>query len=556
MKKFINKMLLVAMFFSITLVSFGGPIEDKINKIVYSKELDFKNVPLADVLSIITKTSGVTIVPDATVGNINVDIYFGKGQSLGEIIRTIKLTHNLTSRELNNVLILGKDLNGAAGLPGTISGRVISKKTGEGVDGIKVYIAGEKERFSITSIGGYYLIKNIEPGTYILKTEGKDFKASGAIIEVKGNDGIKSDITLSYTDAALEKMDDKDSSKVSGNTIGKVRTEQGADKFTEKVQLKHAIANEVKQVIDSVVGKGIEVTSVEKQNMLVLKGDEGNIQTAKNLIAELDKPIKQVRITAQILDIANNLADELGINWGAANSAANLSTASNTDNTLLTASGGVFGSLNGILKLATNIGSAGDVISASVNLLQTTSDIEISARPAVVTINGETAELNITNEVKIGDTTTTDDDGNKTTEPTFKEAGTKLKVKATVRDGGNEKDTIMLEITSELSDFISSGEGAAQKSVVTNKVSVKDGGTIFIGGLKRIKMDKSENKIPFLGDIPVFGRLFKSEGLSNEKRDVIIQIKAEVVTEENANNEITSEGFMRSKTNLPETLFK
>ncbi|MBN1470108.1 MAG: carboxypeptidase-like regulatory domain-containing protein [Fusobacteriaceae bacterium] len=556
MKKFINKMLLVAMFFSITLVSFGGPIEDKINKIVYSKELDFKNVPLADVLSIITKTSGVTIVPDATVGNINVDIYFGKGQSLGEIIRTIKLTHNLTSRELNNVLILGKDLNGAAGLPGTISGRVISKKTGEGVDGIKVYIAGEKERFSITSIGGYYLIKNIEPGTYILKTEGKDFKASGAIIEVKGNDGIKSDITLSYTDAALEKMDDKDSSKVSGNTIGKVRTEQGADKFTEKVQLKHAIANEVKQVIDSVVGKGIEVTSVEKQNMLVLKGDEGNIQTAKNLIAELDKPIKQVRITAQILDIANNLADELGINWGAANSAANLSTASNTDNTLLTASGGVFGSLNGILKLATNIGSAGDVISASVNLLQTTSDIEISARPAVVTINGETAELNITNEVKIGDTTTTDDDGNKTTEPTFKEAGTKLKVKATVRDGGNEKDTIMLEITSELSDFISSGEGAAQKSVVTNKVSVKDGGTIFIGGLKRIKMDKSENKIPFLGDIPVFGRLFKSEGLSNEKRDVIIQIKAEVVTEENANNEINSEGFMRSKTNLPETLFK
>lgn len=49
--------------------------------------------------------------------------------------------------------------------------------------------------------------------------------------------------------------------------------------------------------------------------MLVLKGDEGNIQTAKNLIAELDKPIKQVRITAQVLDITNDLADELGINW-------------------------------------------------------------------------------------------------------------------------------------------------------------------------------------------------------------------------------------------------
>ena len=282
------------------------------------------------------------------------------------------------------------------------------------------------------------MIKNIEPGTYILKTEGKDFKASGAIIEVKGNDGIKSDITLSYTDAALEKMDDKDSSKVSGNTIGKVRTEQGADKFTEKVQLKHAIANEVKQVIDSVVGKGIEVTSVEKQNMLVLKGDEGNIQTAKNLIAELDKPIKQVRITAQILDIANNLADELGINWGVANNSTNMNAANTKDSTLLSASGGVFGSAGGILNLATTLSSAGDIISAAVNLLQTTKDAEVSSRPAVVTLNGETADLTVTAERYIGDTETTDDDGNTTTEPTYKEAGTKLKVKATVRDGGNE----------------------------------------------------------------------------------------------------------------------
>ena len=125
-QKFINKMLLVAMFFSITLVSFGGPIEDKINKIVYSKELDFKNVPLADVLSIISKTSGVTIVPDAEVGSLNVDLYFSKGQSLGEIIRTLKITHKLTSKELNNVIILGKDLKGESGLPGTISGRVLS----------------------------------------------------------------------------------------------------------------------------------------------------------------------------------------------------------------------------------------------------------------------------------------------------------------------------------------------------------------------------------------------------------------------------------------------
>ena len=176
MQKVTNKILLIILFFSVITVSFAGGLEDKANKIVYEKELDFKNVPLADVLSIISKTSSVTIVPDAEVGSLNVDLYFSKGQSLGEIIRTLKVTHKLTSKELNNVIVLGKDLKGESGLPGTISGRVLSKKTGEGVDGVKVYLSGEKEKTSITSIGGYYLIKNVEPGTYILKTEGQKFK--------------------------------------------------------------------------------------------------------------------------------------------------------------------------------------------------------------------------------------------------------------------------------------------------------------------------------------------------------------------------------------------
>ena len=556
MQKVTNKILLIILFFSVITVSFAGGLEDKANKIVYEKELDFKNVPLADVLSIISKTSGVTIVPDAEVGSLNVDLYFSKGQSLGEIIRTLKVTHKLTSKELNNVIILGKDLKGESGLPGTISGRVLSKKTGEGVDGVKVYLAGEKEKTSITSIGGYYLIKNVEPGTYILKTEGQKFKASGAIIEVKGNTGLKSDITLSYTDEVLNAMEEEKGNKVTGNTIGKVTSEQGADKFTEKVQLKHAFATEVKAVIDSVVGKNLEVTAVEKQNMLVLKGDEGNIQTAKNLISELDKPIKQVRITAQVLELTGNLADELGINWGVADSSNTLSNNTNTSG-LLSESGGVFGSAGGILNLATTLSSAGDIISAAIDLLRTTQDAEVSSRPAVITLNGETADLNVTSERYIGDKETTDDDGNTTTEPVYKEAGTKLKVKATVRDGGNEKDTIILEINSEVSSFldITDANGATQKNIVTNKVSVLDGGTIFIGGLKRADIIKNSSKIPFLGDIPVFGRLFRNDSLTREIKDLVIQIKAEIVTDENMNNDISAEGFKKSTTDLPKSLF-
>lgn len=557
MQNIINKILLITLFFSVITASFAGGLEDKMNKIVYEKELDFKNVPLADVLSIISKTSGVTIVPDSEVGSLNIDIYFGRGQSLGEIIRTLKITHKLTTRELNSVIVLGKDLKTDSLLEGSISGKIVSKKNGDGIDGIKVYLVGEKEKFTMSNVGGFYILKNVEPGTYIIKAEGAKFKANGAIIEIKSNGGITQDISLSFTEQALNDMNETKVSNTNENTIGKVTSEEGKDTLTERVQLKHAFANEVKTVIDSVIGKGIEVTAVEKQNLVVLKGEEGNIQTAKNLILEIDKPIKQVRITAQVLQLTGNLSDSLGINWGYASDKTLISGASKTTGNLLADSGALFGAPGGILKLASTLSSAGDIISAAVNLLQTTKDAEVASRPSVVTLNGETADLNFTEDRYIGTKTVTDDEGNTTIEPLYKDAGTLLNVKATIRDGGNEKDTIILDISSEVSSFLdNTGNGASQKNKVKNRVSVQDGGTIFIGGLKRTDVINNVDKVPFLGDIPVFGKLFQNQTLTNDTKDIFIQIKAEIVTAENANNEISSEGFKKSSSDIPRAIFK
>lgn len=557
MQKAINKVLLITLFFSLMTMSFAGGLEDRTNKIVYEKELDFKNVPLADVLSIITKTSGITIVPDSEVGALNIDIYFGRGQSLGEIIRTLKITHKLTSRELNNVIVLGKNLKADSDVIGNISGKITSKKTGDGVDGVKVYLVGEKENTTLTTIGGYYLLKNIPPGTYIIKAEGPKFKTNGAIVEVKTTGSLVQDVALSYTDDVINEMNQAKGSKINENTIGKVTSESGADTLTERVQLKHAFANEVKAVIESVVGKNVEVTAVEKQNLVVLKGEEGNIQTAKNLIAEIDKPIKQVRITAQVLQMTGNLADELGINWGYSSDKTLIAGASSPAGNLLASSGTLFGSPTGILKLASTLSSAGDIISASVSMLQTTKDADVSSRPSVVTLNGESAEIKVTDERYIGVKETVDANGVSTKEAQYKDAGTTLTVKATIRDGGTEKDTIILELFSEVSSFldVTSGDGSSQKNQVKNRVSVQDGGTIFIGGLKRTDIIKNVTKVPFLGDIPVFGKLFQSSDLTSDSKDIFIQIKAEVVTAENANNEISSEGFKKSTSDIPASLF-
>lgn len=156
----------------------------------------------------------------------------------------------------------------------------------------------------------------------------------------------------------------------------------------------------------------------------------------------------------------------------------------------------------------------------------------------------------------VGNEETTDDKGNVSKKPLYKEAGTILTVKPTIRDGGNEKDTIILDINSEVSYFNTTiGGGAAQKNKVQNTVSLQDGGTIFIGGLKRTEVKNYVSKVPFFGDIPVFGKLFQSQTVTNETKDIFIQIKAEIVTAENANDENSSDGFKKSSSDMPQGIF-
>lgn len=561
MRNRLVRILIMTLFLSIVSNALAATLEERMDKIVYEKELDFKNVPLSDVLSIISKTSGITIVPEAEIGNLNIDIYFGKGQSLGEIIRTLKATNGLNSRELNSVLILGKNITGHEGMGGKIVGKVISKKTGEGIENIKIYLVGNEENATISVVGGNYILPNVDSGTYILKAEGEFYKSAGAIIELSEDETFNQDIVMNLDEKAetiVNQTIEEKGNTFNNKSLGAVTSGDGNKLSTEKVILKHAFPSEVKAVVDSVVSD-VEITAVEKQNILVLKGSDGNIDTAKKLIQELDKPVKQVRITAQILEVTGNLTDNLGIDWSYS-SKSDYGSNISPGKAALDTEGLSVGIVSGLLNFTDYLSSAGDIIAASINILKTTNDASIAAIPSIVTLNGEEASINVTGEQNIGTTETTDDDGNTVVEPTFKEAGTILTVTPIIRDGEDEPDTITLTINSELSSFVtdntgSTAVGALQKNSASTKVRVQDGGVIFIGGLKRTNVTNEVKKIPLLGDIPILGRLFKSESVVNVQKDVYIQIKAEIVTVENQNDDISSDGFKNSKINLKEKIF-
>lgn len=544
-----RKIFILLIIFAIGSITFGATIR-KLPQFRFEEDMDFNGARLSDSLALMSKVTGVTIVADSEVKNVVIDLYINKGQPLREVLDIIKVTNGLEEIYIGQVIMLTKAGKGSTTLMGKIQN---SNK--EGVIGVRVNLVDSEYKSIKTEAGGVFIYDNIRPGVYILKLEKNGYSTSSEVVNIKQN-------KITSIEVILDKKNkeglviEKKKEGIRGKELGNKKNKEGIDVITERIQLKHAFAEDIKGVVDSVLGKSIIITAFSKLHMLVLKGEKENIDTAKKLIDDLDRPVKQVRITAQVLDTTDNLLENLGFNWLFSNKDSDISKAQGTE-----------GGSVGLLRASGSIGSvptAGstvdfldifndgkNLLSLSINLLQTTQDLSLASVPSVVIVNGELAEFKVTEEVIVGTKVDVDDDGNRTEEPIWEEAGTIFSVTPTIREGGDEPDTIILQVSSEVSSFkLSSGyddkSGAKQQNNIDTRVQVQDGDVIFIGGLKKTEVKKTVSKVPILGDIPVLGFLFRNTSTTNEIRQIYIQLTAEIVTTENGNAEIETSKFKKN----------
>jgi general secretion pathway protein D len=555
-------LLTIVMFFLVASFAYSDArLDAKLSRVRYSKEMDFKNVMLPDALSILSKTSGVTVVGDSSTTGVVLDIYLGKNKTLKEILDTLKVTNNLKMKVVGDVVILSKMTGEMIG-DNTVVGKIKSQGYEEGLNGVKVTLLNSGLNPIYTQFNGIFIMENVNPGVYILKAEKDGYKVEGELLEVKGaqNNFIELMLDRSYKEGTAKKTDPDYDSGPSGRVLGQVRDDSGSELLTTRITLRHAFPDDVKSVVESAM-KEVEVSSFPKLNMVILKGTSSNLIPAKKLIEDIDVPLKQVRITAQILDVTDNLFEQLGFDWSYDGDGT--ATSNSTTGGLNTVSGattqGIGTAYTSTLELVRSFNSGEDVFGLSINMLQSTQDLAISAVPSIVVLNGEEAEFKITDEVIVGTEETEDDNDNTTTTPLFEEAGIIFKVKPIIREGVDGADTLILTIDSELSNFnldgLSStttgtynedGGSKSQRNILTT-VSVKSGESLFIGGLKRAEVTNTTSKVPLLGDLPFIGFLFRSEDVSNEMRDVFIKIRAEVVTAENSEEEISLKGFKKTE---------
>lgn len=300
-------------------------------------------------------------------------------------------------------------------------------------------------------------------------------------------------------------------------------------------------------------------------NSLIFTGDQSSLKKVRELIHNLDVPVKQVLIEMLIIDTSISKSLDFGVEWGLVNrrgskGAMGMSFINNENNTsisnaLIAAESQNMDPTGFIGGQGLNFGVIGEVIrhnstsytnlSALVHALQSDQDTNILLNPRLVTQDTNTAKMFIGNTTAFQASQSVNTQGEViTVNLDYRELGTMLQVTPIL--GSN--NIVTLEIEQEISNSLVIGADANQlrlgpvatKSSTKTKVHVPNQHFLIISGMIRETMSKTETKVPCLGGIPYVGKYFFGRSSpANEKSNVMIFLRPHIVTTEEEILEMT-----------------
>ena len=130
-----------------------------------------------------------------------------------------------------------------------------------------------------------------------------------------------------------------------------------------------------------------------------------------------------------------------------------------------------------------------------------------------------------------------------------KDVGLTLKVKPQISENGTVKLAIYQEVSSVLASTANASNGpTTNKRTIESNVLVEDGNIVVLGGLLQDEYSGNAEKVPGLGDVPLFGNLFKSESRSRKKTNLMVFLRPVVVRDAQATEQLSADRYdlMRS----------
>jgi general secretion pathway protein D len=308
--------------------------------------------------------------------------------------------------------------------------------------------------------------------------------------------------------------------------------------------------------------KGTIIWADQETNALIITAPPKTMKSMMTIIDKLDIRRAQVLVEAIIVEVSQDKSSELGVNWAAfsedddenpaggffsAIGGATLIDLVNARNgTDDDDDGGT--AINPALGNGTTIGvgspfGIGRIGFSNVNLaamlraIRGDSENNVIATPSAITMDNQEAELKVAQEVPFvtGQFTTntggSPNPGNPFQTIQREEVGTILKV--TPQISADSGDAVMLKIELESSSIAQSSQGAVDlitnKRTVNTNVIIEDGGIVVLGGLISDSSTRGEQRVPFLGRIPLIGLAFKTRSGRANKTNLMVFIRPKIL---------------------------
>ncbi|MBT9139330.1 MAG: Type IV pilus biogenesis and competence protein PilQ [Syntrophomonadaceae bacterium] len=323
------------------------------------------------------------------------------------------------------------------------------------------------------------------------------------------------------------------------------KAKDAADK-AEDIEIKVFVVNyaDVDKVKDSIdKGKILSprgnISTDARTRSLIVKDIPSSLDQIQWLVKTLDRQTPQVLIEARIVEMNTNFTRDIGVQWGGQyrpRMGADNTTIRGGLGTTITggqsAGGGLINlPISGALTQtsAVTIGylNAAQTFGLDLRLsaAETVGKAKIISSPKLMTIDNEKAEITHGTQVPVVTPGTT------TTPPTVTYKDANLKLIVTPSIAPDDSIFLNIEITNDVPDFTRTIQGNVpiDKREAKNKVLVKNGETVVIGGILRTREDEGEDRVPGLHNIPILGWLFKREMKKTESQEMLIFITPRIV---------------------------
>ena len=285
-------------------------------------------------------------------------------------------------------------------------------------------------------------------------------------------------------------------------------------------------------------------------NSIIAYQTQDKLDELRRVVAQLDIPVRQVMIEARIVEANVDYSKSLGVRWGGAlvsnggkwnafGKDGNIGIKDNDETscgpfagncTLPTNSSNSpvpfvdMGVQNATAGLGIGFITNHAILDLQLSAMEKTGNGEVVSQPKVVTSDKETAKILKGAEIPYQEASSSG-----STSTSFKEAALSLEVTPQITP--DNRIIMDVKVTKDEPDFANALNGVPpiKKNEVNAKVLVTDGETIVIGGVFSNTQTKSVDKVPFLGDLPFIGRIFRRDFIQDQKSELLVFITPRIM---------------------------